>query len=136
MKMFDVKFIRRFEVRVRADDIKDAEQAAHGIIAQFPAATTTLLSVDQVKRKAAHASNVTEFSLYQKSRNAACTACDGTGLLEDDEVQECLTCSGTGRDDGEECPDCDGDGFTELVCKVCEGAGTVQRSEVEHADAH
>lgn len=45
MKKFTVKFLRRFEVEIQADNGDSAAQIASSILAQFPKDTCMLLSI-------------------------------------------------------------------------------------------
>lgn len=49
----------------------------------------------------------------------ACSWCNGQGYYG--EYEKCLTCDGTGVFKGSKCAACDGHGFTNEICRFCEG---------------
>lgn len=49
MKIFNVKFVREFEVEIQAEDTKTAETLAQKVLGQFAAGTCKLLSIVDVE---------------------------------------------------------------------------------------
>ncbi|MEW6735230.1 MAG: molecular chaperone DnaJ [Acidobacteriota bacterium] len=71
------------------------------------------------------------------SRNETCTRCQGSGD-QGGPIQTCARCQGTGRVTNQggrlqfrgSCPDCQGTGRRRTPCGVCNGKGTVPKTEM------